>query len=86
MILFRIQTEDKNRESIEELISDFFDGFTILSGTGYWKSDKEDTLVIEVIGPEDIRANIEHCADIIRKSNNQECVLVTEQPITTKFV
>lgn len=90
MLLYRIQTEDKNRDGIEKTVSDFFDGYTVLSGTGFWKSDKEPTLVIEILAESASHnlnwANVKHIAEIIKESNNQECVLVTFESLVAEFV
>lgn len=90
MVLYRIQTEDKNRDGIEKTVSDFFDGYTVLSGTGFWKSDKEPTLVIEILAESASHnlnwANVKHIAEIIKESNNQECVLVTFESLVAEFV
>ncbi len=88
MKLYRIYTENKNRDRIEELVSQYYDGFTIFETTGYWKRNKEKSLVIEVLQtePEGIYFNIRTLCESIRRENNQESVLLTEQEVWAKFI
>jgi len=73
---FRIYTEDTNREKIEEIISKHFEGFTIFKTDGYWRLQKEKSLIIEILGESDIVAKINSLAREIKEMNNQEAVLV----------
>ena len=38
-MLYRIFTEDieENHETLTEIITDFYEGFTILKGQGFWR-------------------------------------------------
>jgi uncharacterized membrane-anchored protein YitT (DUF2179 family) len=73
---FRIYTENKNQEKIEEIISRHFDGFTIYKAEGFWRLQKEKTLVIEILGESNIVEKINSAAKEIKKENNQDAVLV----------
>lgn len=76
MKLFRIWTEDKNREQVEQLVARYFDGFSIVAAVGYWKGTREASLCIEIVTdyPNGVRA----LARAIKSFNEQEAVLVQE--------
>ena len=86
MLIYRIYTEDLNREKIEQNVSDFFDGFTVYSAIGFWKTKKEKSLIIEILGKESDKRNVFWLADLIKESNKQESVLVTTEIIAADFV
>ena len=74
-MLYRIFTEDKNKKQLEKIISKHFEGFTLYKTTGFWRLQKEKSLVIEII--EDIPVDrINNLAKDIKKANKQEAVLV----------
>lgn len=75
--LYRIHTEDVNRNQIENIVSKYFEGYTVISATGFWKLEREQTLIIEIIG-ESIKcySKIEAIAREIKEVNSQESVLV----------
>ena len=50
-MLYRLFTENKNLKVVENIVSRYFEGFTILKADGYWKLIKEGSLVIEVTDP-----------------------------------
>jgi hypothetical protein len=75
MALYRIFTEDKNQQDIEAIIARRFPGFTIYKADGYWRLQKEHTLIIEIIA-EDIEAQLQDIATDIKLANSQEAVLV----------
>jgi hypothetical protein len=75
-MLYRIFTENKNLKTVEKLVSKYFDGFTILKSTGYWRLQREHGLVIEVTDPTIKKTTIDKLAREIRDVNAQETVLV----------
>ena len=82
---YRILTEDKNRDEIEELIAQRFDSFTILEGVGYWQGKREKCLVIEIQIPYvSNSAKLTDCerihalAHAIKRANNQKAIIVQE--------
>lgn len=81
---FRIYTEDKNREKIEELLSIAFDGFTVIKTKGFWKGTPENALLIEIYteNAELIKA----LAGAIKKNNKQEAVLVTSADVDFELI
>ncbi len=88
MKLYKIYTENKNRDRIEDLVSQYYDGFTIFETTGYWKGVKENSLVIEILQtePEGMYFNVRNLCKGIKINNNQESVLLTEQLIEANFI
>jgi len=81
MILFKIYTEDVNRERIERICLDYLlfgTGFTITTGTGYWLGHREKCVVIEVVGREADKDQVLRAASKIKTANKQEVVMVVE--------
>jgi hypothetical protein len=79
--LFRIYTEDVNREGIEGLAGLHFDSFTISQAVGYWMGNRECSLVIEVFEPVSYyhaQQKVGKLATAIKQANKQEAVLVVE--------
>ena len=87
-MLYRILTEDKNRDKIEHETRKLFPGFTIIEATGYWKSSKEKSLIIEIWAGDDVYISpiITTLAERIKAFNNQESVLVQEFKCTGRLV
>ena len=83
--MYRICTEDVNRPRIEAIIAQHgIDGYSMLTGTGYWKGQRELALILEFVGAnqETIRAS----AQEIRTANNQDAVLIQHIPVEAEFV
>jgi hypothetical protein len=82
--MYRICTEDVNRESIQRILDAHVDGYGLFSGVGCWKGQHENSVSIDLIGAswETVRA----IAEAIKVANNQESVLVYEIPVTATFV
>lgn len=80
MILYRIYTEDVNRDRIERICLEELTGFTITTGTGYWNGHREKCAVIDVLGrePDSDRDAVLRAAGKIKKANKQESVIVVE--------
>ena len=76
--LYRICTEDVNRENTRKIIGRYFDGFTLLSGEGVWRGSQENALVIEILGDGEPgeRAVISALCEDIKAENQQEAVLL----------
>jgi hypothetical protein len=83
--LYRILTEDKNRETVESIVAEYFDGFTLSSGIGYWKGNRHASVTIEVIpdsiSDETTEAHLQEIAQRIRELNEQKCVLIQKLPV-----
>ena len=84
MKLYRICTEDKNREAVEELLNAYFDGFALFESTGYWKGKKERALTVEIFNA--TLSNVQYIAETIKAMNAQEAVLVEELEVRGLFV
>jgi hypothetical protein len=81
MKTYRIYTEDINREKIVKIISNWFDGFTLFEGTGYWNGINEAALVIEIIAEDEDMESIAVIAKKIKSVNRQESVLVSKTEV-----
>jgi len=80
-MLYRICTENKDYNSIRDLVSERFEGFTIIKAIGFWNRQKEHSLIIEIVTPSGMgdgatRDKVEHLAYAIRKLNDQDAILV----------
>jgi len=74
-MLYRIFTEDKNTESLEKLLNKYYEGFTLVKATGFWRLQKENSLIIEII-TDDAEAIINKLAKDVKELNQQEAVLI----------
>lgn len=77
-MIFRISTKNKNQEAIEKLAGKYFEGFTILKADGFWRLQKENSLVIEVDTGLGDKEKVNQLAIEIKTLNQQEAVLVQE--------
>ena len=84
-MLYRILTENKNEPKVRDLVSKYFDGFTVYHGTGYWKGTPEKSLIIELSSVNNSE-NVYKCANQIKTFNKQESVLVQELAEVAKFI
>lgn len=75
-MLYRIYTEDKNPEKIEAIVSHRFPGFTLSKAEGFWRFQKENSLIIEVVIEEKDDPLISDLAREIKEANEQESVLI----------
>jgi hypothetical protein len=76
---YRLYTE--RFANLGEIASRHFDGFTIVDSVGYWKGQREDSAIIEVVT--DAPHKIGELAEDIRTTNHQQAVLVTAADETT---
>ena len=87
-MLYRLFTEDIM--GTEEIAGRFFDGFTVIKGTGYWKGDKEKSLCIEIVVESGAEATTEmllhELVETINKQNNQECCLLQKIKCESEFI
>ena len=74
-MLYRLFTEDMNQEEIEKIVAQFYPGFTIFKADGFWRLQKEGSLVVEIV-TEDEDAKISEIAKQIKNANAQQSVLV----------
>ena len=79
--MYRILTEDKNRESIFRILDSRVDGYTVAPVMGAWRGQREASLAIDLVGAP--RLTVETIAAEIKDQNAQESVLIlnfTAQP------
>jgi hypothetical protein len=72
--VYRIYTEDADRETVVKAISQRFESFTLHATTGYFKGQAEKSIVIEIV--EAREEVINEVARAIRAINGQKTVLV----------
>ena len=82
--MFRILTEDKNRDGILGILDSHVDGYTVSSAQGSWKGQRENSLAIDLIDVP--RETVEKIARVIKWENQQESVLILEVPVTSTFI
>lgn len=75
----RIYVADFDRQKIEEILSRYFDGFTILPARGCWHKTCENSLVIEIAGAKE--SDIRSAAEQLRVAGKQQQVLVVIAPV-----
>jgi hypothetical protein len=73
-IVYRIYTEDANREAVIDVVSRQFESFTLHETTGYYKRRPERSLVIEIVHGDE--QTVEAVARAIRAINGQKTVLI----------
>ena len=82
--MYRILTEDVNRNGIFAILDRYVDGYTVTPSIGAWKGQLENSLAIDLVdGP---RGTVENIARVIRWENQQESVLILEVPATPTFI
>lgn len=82
--MYRIYTEDKNREATLKLVAASFDAFTVLEAQGYWRGTPERSIVIEI--ETENAKGVHKLARDIREANAQEAVLVQRTPSYSELV
>ena len=68
------------------MVDRYFEGYTVYLGIGIWKGETEPNLTVEIIGDEFDRIKILELVTHLRDDFKQECVLVTEEPVTANFI
>lgn len=84
--LYRIYTEDINRNEVLEIVAKYFDAFTVIPCKGAWKGAHESSLIIEIIDSDVIAPKVIYCAETIKYTNKQESVLITKSTIESELV
>lgn len=79
-MLYRILTEDKNREQVLKLVAEYLIGATVIQAKGLWMENWENTLIIEISGSgkTKIEIAVKALAEAIKKLNEQEVVLIQQ--------
>jgi hypothetical protein len=85
-MVYRLFTEDKNRKEIEAIVGRYFDGFTVIPATGYWKGERERSLIIEISSETDEESSVRLLAGEIKQYNHQQAVLIERLQTADSFV
>lgn len=72
--IYRIYTEDADREAVIDTVAQSFESFTVHPATGFFKGQSEKSIVIEIVDARE--DDIEAVAKAIRSINGQKTVLV----------
>lgn len=84
-MIYRLYTEDENRQEIFAIVTKYFQGFTVFYGNGFWKTKKENSLVIEIVTSENF-INIKQICEEIKTLNKQTSVLVVKIHSESEFI
>ena len=74
--IHRIYTEDKNKRAIVRLASKRFESLTVQPTLGYYRGQRERSIVLEIVGGS--AAAVQNLARAIAAMNGQKSVLVTK--------
>jgi hypothetical protein len=58
------------------MVSQYFPGFTLIRAEGWYKGQKEESVVIEIVGGSGDKGKVQRLAAVIGAVNKQESVLV----------
>lgn len=94
--VYRIYTEDVNREETIKLVGEYFSNFSVFYGACYWHGKKESTVVFEIIDDgqcnitttdiQEMSNRVQNVSQAIRRANNQTDVLVIEDVVNISFI
>jgi len=86
--MYRILTEDKNRESIFRILDSHVDGYTdgyiVTPAIGSWRGQREASLAIDLVGVPGF--TVDDIVNEIKAGNEQESVLVLNLEANALFV
>jgi hypothetical protein len=82
--MFRIFTEDVNRDRIESILASKFDSFTIIPAAGRWNGNVEPSLVIEIEGVS--LDAVRTAAEEIKSANSQAEVMIARLATDTLVI
>ena len=87
-MLYRIFTEHKNYADILTIITQHFDGFTLIPATGLWQFEEEKSLIIEIEAEDNVLIldNVLKIIEAIKFLNTQESVLLQQIKTEATFV
>jgi len=72
--VYRIYTEDADRDAVIAAVSERFESFTLHPATGFFKGKSENAIVIEIVNARE--EDVEAVARAIRAINAQKTVLM----------
>jgi len=86
-MLYRITTEDKNRNVIVHIVKEYFDGFTLIPAIGYWQGIKENSLIIEIDVKHPLsKYRMRTLAKRIKELNEQQAVMVQRINVKSELI
>ncbi len=80
---YKIYCEDVNREVINTILEQNFEGYTITPGMGFYGGKREKSIVIEVFGT--TRSAVNRVCNDLATALNQQQVIFTETPCNVNF-
>jgi hypothetical protein len=86
MKLYRILTEAKNANAVERLVGEYFPGYSVLYQDGFWKGEKERSMVIEVMAEAIEYHKVMQIAKQIKLCNVQDAVLVQTLDVESEMI
>ncbi len=84
--LYRIYTENVNRQDVEKIVDVAFTGSTTFVACGRWQGKAENSLVVEIIGTEADERMVVATANAIKHANSQQAVLVVTLDVESRLV
>lgn len=86
MIRYRVYTENVSYDDTLALARKLLpDSFTVFHAQGHYQGQDEKSLVFEIVDGEH-RDAITRFAYHVKKQNNQQCVLITEEPVEVHVI
>jgi hypothetical protein len=82
--MYRILTENKNVDGIKSLLGTLGLDFTVYYGDGSWHGREEHSLLIELDRASERLAK--KAAQLIKKSNSQQAVLLQKVPARSRYI
>lgn len=82
--MYRILTEDKNRELVYKILNDHVEGYTLTESIGIWKGVQEKSIALDFIGTD--YATVRYVAEHIKTWNGQEAVLILTIATEHEFI
>ena len=82
-VIHRLYTEDVNRQTITDILTKYFQSFTIFESAGVWEGHAEKSLCIEVLGAS--FQTVSTVATAIKEANKQDAVLYIAYEVKAKL-
>jgi len=84
--LYRLLTEDVNREGISREVGKYYPGYSLIPSQGYWEGAPESSLIIEISIPHEDGGRVRALAQRIRELNQQQAVLIQQFEIDQSLI
>lgn len=81
---YKIYCEDKERDVVNAILEENFEGYTITPAMGFYSGKREQSIVIEVFGT--TRSAVNRVCHDLRAALRQDTVLFTESQTNYTFV